>query len=135
MKCISVKCKDNSSNVLVNIDSYNNVYIRDDIVSFLKNNSGGYPIKNVVMFDNEEYEIRAFLSLDEQDKHYFIEKPLKYFLNKTKGKIIPIGLDSGSNYYCVNNDTGKVYFWCSEEDVYYLIAESLNDFVEIILNS
>lgn len=30
-------------------------------------------------------------------------------MDNTKGKIIPIGVDSGDNYFCVNNETGKVY--------------------------
>ncbi len=78
-----------------------------------------------------EYEIRAFLSLDENDENYCIEKPLSYFLTKTKAKIIPIALDSGDNYYCVNNESGKVYFWSSDTDSYYLISENIEEFVNL----
>ena len=56
---------------------------------------------------------------------------MDYFLEKTKGKIVPIGLDSGDNYYCVNNETGKVYYWSAGEDSYYCIAESIMDFIEL----
>ena len=51
-----------------------------------------------------------------------------FFLNRTKAKIVPIGIDSGDNYYCVNNENGKVYYWSSSEDSYYYIAESIDEF-------
>ena len=38
------------------------------------------------------------------------------------------GIDSGDNYYCVNNENGKVYYWSSSEDSYYYIAESIDEF-------
>ena len=37
-------------------------------------------------------------------------------------------LTSGDNYYCVNNENGKVYYWSSSEDSYYYIAESIDEF-------
>lgn len=128
MKSISTNCRTNHSNVLSNVAKKNSIVIRADIVSFFEMNSGGYPVKDIVEFDGEEYEVRVFLSLDDSDPNYYIEKPLLFFLEKTKGKIVPIGLDSGDNYYCVNNETGKVYYWCSGEDQYYCIADSLEDF-------
>ena len=72
--------------------------------------------------------VRAFLSLDSEDENYCITKPLDFFLNRTKAKIVPIGIDSGDNYYCVNNENGKVYYWSSSEDSYYYIAESIDEF-------
>ena len=42
--------------------------------------------------------------------------------------MVPIGIDSGDNYYCVNNENGKVYYWSSSEDSYYYIAESIDEF-------
>ena len=69
------------------------------------------------------------MALDSSDCNYYIEKPLDFFLDKTKGKIVPIGIDSGDNYYCVNNETGKVYYWSASSDQYYCIAESLDEFV------
>ena len=129
MKSISTNCKANDSNILLETAKKNNITIRSDIIEFLKINSGGYPIKDVIIFDGEEYEIRVFLSLDISDSNYYIEKPLLFFMEKTKGKIIPIALDSGDNYYCVNNETGKVYYWVSEEKRYYCIADSLENFI------
>ena len=83
------------------------------------------------MAQGEEYEVRIFLSLDAQDQYYYIKKPLLDFLQRTKGRIIPIGIDSGDNYYCVNNETGKVYYWSMELDEYYCIAENLEMFVSL----
>ena len=128
MKSISTNCKSNYSNVLYDVANDNDIVIRQDIIDFLKMNSGGYPVNDVVKFNGEEYEIRVFLSLDDSDANYYIKKPLEYFLKKTKGKIVPIGIDSGDNYYCVNNENGKVYYWSSGEDSYYYIAKSIDEF-------
>lgn len=129
MKSISANCKSNISDVLSAAEKKRSITIRTDIKEFLGKNSGGYPVKDVVMFDGEEYEIRVFMALDSSDCNYYIEKPLDFFLDKTKGKIVPIGIDSGDNYYCVNNETGKVYYWSASSDQYYCIAESLDEFV------
>ena len=88
-------------------------------------------LKDVIEAEGEEYEVRVFLSLDPGDNNYCITKPLDFFLNKTKAKIVPIGIDSGDNYYCVNNETGKVYYWGASEDSYYCIAETIEKFVSL----
>lgn len=130
MKSISMYCKTDFSDVLSNIAKERGIEIREDIREFLKKNSGGYPVKDIVTFNDEEYEVRVFLSLDNSDDNYYIEKPLHFFMDKTKGKIVPIGLDSGDNYYCVNNENGKVYYWSAGIDQYYCLAESLAEFVK-----
>ena len=129
MKCISNNCKkDINKTVLLEAEKDYSISIREDIKEFFEANSGGYPVKDIIVSDGEEYEVRVFLSLDASDKNYYIQKPLEYFLKKTKGKIVPIGLDSGDNYYCVNNETGKVYYWSAGEDVYYCISNSLEEY-------
>ena len=129
MESISTNCKLKKGDILTKTEKEYDINFRADIKAFLEINSGGYPIKDIVVFDDEEYEVRVFLSLDDEDVNYYIEKPLKYFLDKTKGKIVPIGIDSGDNYYCVNNETGKVYYWSAGSDQYYCLAESLDDFI------
>lgn len=132
MKCISKNTTANiNRNIFSDAEKTFSITIREDIKLFLVSNSGGYPIKDIITSDGEEYEIRVFLSLDDSDAYYYIQKPLDYFLNKTKGKIVPIGLDSGDNYYCVNNETGKVYYWSSAEDSYFCISNSLLDFIAL----
>ena len=111
MKCISENRKLNiNKKIFEDAEKTYSITIRSEIKDFLGENSGGYPVKDIIVSDGEEYEVRVFMSLDESDKNYYILKPMDYFLKKTKGKIIPIGIDSGDNYYCVNNETGKVYY-------------------------
>lgn len=132
MKCISTNVKSNiDNNIWKSAEEKYSISIRKDIKDFVKSNAGGYPSKDVIVADGDEYEVRVFLSLDPGDKNYCISKPLDYFLNKTKARIIPVGIDSGDNYYCVNNETGKVYYWGASEDGYYCIAESIEGFVSL----
>ena len=130
MKCICKNCTQVVNNTIwTETENKYQIKIRQDIQQFLTANSGGFPIKDIIIVDGEEYEERVFLSLDSNDKNYYIEKPLNYFLENTKGKIVPIGIDSGDNYYCVNNENGKVYYWSAGENQYYCISESLEAFI------
>ena len=132
MKRISNNCKLNiNKRIFEDAEKSYSISIRAEIKEFLENNSGGYPVKDVIVSDGEEYEVRVFMSLDASDDNYYIQKPMDYFLKKTKGKIVPIGIDSGDNYYCVNNETGKVYYWSAGEHSYYCIAESIAEFVTL----
>ena len=132
MKRISVNPKENTdTNIWVEVEKTFNIVVCKDIKDFLAVNAGGHPTRNIILVQGEEYEVRVFLSLDEQDQYYYIKKPLLDFLQRTKGKIIPIGIDSSDNYYCVNNETGKVYYWSMELDEYYCIAENLEKFVSL----
>lgn len=117
--------------LLQEVEEKYKIQIREDIKEFIKLNSGGYPLKDVIETEDDEYEVRVFLSVNKENTEYYLEKPLKYFLEKTKGKIIPIAIDSGDNYYCVNNETGNVYFWSAGEDLYYKISESVKKFTEM----
>ena len=130
MKCICKNCTQDVNNTIwTETENKYQIKIRQDIQQFLTANSGGFPIKDIIIVDGEEYEVRVFLSLDSNDKNYYIEKPLNYFLENTKGKIVPIGIDSGDNYYCVNNENGKVYYWSAGENQYNCISESLEAFI------
>lgn len=129
MSNISKRCDKNPKlDVLLDAEKKYKIKIRENIKEFLHENSGGTPIKDTITVHGEEYEVRAFLSLDEKNGSYYIEKPLNYFLKKTKGDIVPIAIDSGDNYYCVNNKIGKVYYWVSDGDHYYPLTNSLNAF-------
>lgn len=132
MKSISTNVKSNVDNaIFAEAEKKYSITIRKDIKDFVAANAGGYPAKDVIEAEGEEYEVRVFLSLDPGDNNYSITKPLDFFLNKTKAKIVPIGIDSGDNYYCVNNETGKVYYWGASEDSYYCIAETIEKFVSL----
>lgn len=130
MKCISQECDKNINiNVFFDIEKAYSVILREDIKEFLIENSGGNPVKDIIVSDGNDYEIRVFLSLDDANEYYSIKKPLAYFMRKTNGKIVPIGIDSSDNYYCVNNETGKVYYWCASDNAYFCISNSLSDFI------
>ena len=130
MKVISSHCDIcDSIDVLKNAEAKYQIQIREDIKDFLKKNSGGYPAKDFIKTSDDEYEVRVFPSVNQANANYYIEKPLDYFLSKTNGKIVPIGLDSGDNYFCVNNETGKVYYCSVSDNQYYCIANSLDQFV------
>lgn len=131
MKSISTNCnKHFDSGVFLDAEKKFSISIRNEIKDFIKMNAGGYPVKDIIVIDGEEYEIRVFLSADRKDPYFCIEKPMNFFLQKTHGKIIPIGIDSGDDYYCVNNETGKVYYWAHGEDLYYNLTATLSDFIE-----
>lgn len=130
MECISTNCRENINEQLwQEVNLQYGVSIRDDIKDFLRMNNGGYPENSYIEVDGEEYEVRVFLSLDASDENYYIEKPLQYFMQKTKGRIVPIGIDSGDNYYCVDNETGKVYYWSMDSDSYYFISQNIESFI------
>ena len=132
MKSISTNVNSNVDNsIFAEAEKKYSITIRKEIKDFVQGNAGGYPAKDVIEASGDEYEVRVFLSLDPEDKYYCITKPLDFFLNKTKAKIIPIGIDSGDNYYCVNNETGKVYYWGSSEDSYYCIADTIDNFISL----
>lgn len=134
MTCISNNPSSKiNRNIFSEVENAYSITLREDIKTFLVNNSGGYPVKDMISSDGDDYEVRVFLSLDDSDEYYYIQKPIDFFLAKTNGKIVPIGIDSGDNYFCVNNETGKVYYWSSGEDSYYYISNSLNDFVELFV--
>jgi len=132
MKSISTNCRTkNDMQVINDMEKRYSIKIRDNIKDFIRMNSGGFPKKSIIRADGENYEVRVFLSLDKTDEYYYIDKPLTYFSKKTNGKIIPLGLDSGDNYYCANNENGKVYYWSADDDLYYCIADSIDDFVKL----
>ena len=134
MKKVSTECRAfYNASIFDDIEALYSIVVREDVKTFFEANNGGYPIKDIICADDTEYEVRVFLSLDKNDDNYCIEKPLKFFMSKTHARIIPIGVDSGDNYYCVNNETGKVYYWRASSDRYYMIADSLHVFVELFV--
>ena len=103
-----------------------------DFISFMKLNNGGIPLKKQVELAGDLYEVRCFLSFFD-DEYNSIGKPLESFQKKTKGKIIPFAIDSGDNYFCLNLDTEKIYYWDREDDLFYLLSNSFTEFVSNLL--
>lgn len=111
-------------------DKYDIDFSKEFKTFFLENN-GGIPINNIFEVNGKEYEIRCFLSFN-KGEYNSINIPLASFWEETKGKIIPIAKDSSDCYYCINIENGKVYFWDKDDNLYYCIAQTLPEFLEII---
>lgn len=106
------------------------IKIIQSIKDFIEANSGGDPVKSMINTQNGLHEVRKVLSLTRDSKYYSIVKYADQFLKDTHGKIIPVAVDSGGNYFCVNNETGRVYFWFEEDGLYYQVADDLNEFAD-----
>ena len=89
MKSITNHCdKVTDLTLFAEVEAKYSIRIRDDIKEFLTANSGGYPVKDLVKVDGEEYEIRVFLSLDcAKNKNYYIEKAANFFLGQYQGRL------------------------------------------------
>ena len=100
----------------------------NELKDFFRENNGGIPNKNVFETKGKEYEIRCFLSFNDGE-YNSIKAPLASFQEETQGKIIPIAKDSGDNYYCMNKENGKIYYWDKDDNLYYCIADSFGEFI------
>lgn len=105
-----------------------NIIFPEGFKSFFKENNGGIPKKTTITVSGTEYSIRCFLSFNEGE-YNSIGKPLAWFQEKTNGKIIPIAKDDADNYYCLNVETGKIYFFDNDDDLYYYISETFPEFI------
>lgn len=122
------KLKDRNSISL--LEKEYNCKLPHEVVEFFLKNNGGVPLKKEVVISNKEYEVRCFLSFN-SGEYNSIDKPAKAFQEQTNGKIIPLGKDSGDNYYCLNVETGKIYYWDREDNQYVCLAEDFKHFIEI----
>lgn len=129
---MSIVCRDISElKNKENIKSFGERYgisFSNEFIDFFSENNGGIPFKKEILVDDEEYEVRCFLSFHESDYNN-IFKPTDFFQKQTKGKIFPIAKDSGDNYFCMNVDNNNIYYWDKEENKYYLLKESFNEFI------
>ena len=122
---------DNS--VFQSLEKEYNLTIPECVKAFFEKENSGIPRKRYVSFHGEDYEVRSFLSMNSNDE-YSIFEPLKYFQEKTHGKIVPIAIDSGDNYYCLNLQYNKMYYWSSDADLYYELADSFSEFLAAFLS-
>lgn len=128
--CIDVKPLE-SELAISNIEKKYNIPFSDDFIHFFLENNGGIPKKNIIMINETEYEIRCFLSFNDNE-YNSIAAPLASFWEETHGKVIPIAKDSSDCYYCINIQNGKIYFWNKYDNLYYCISESFLDFLNYL---
>ena len=51
---------------------------------------------------------------------------------ETKGKIAPVAKDSGDNYFCINIDTGNIYYNDNSDGLYYKLFDKFSDLVKVL---
>ena len=122
-------CKLREINAVENTEKANGISLPTSMVAFFKQNNGGAPINNIFEIDGSEYELRYFLSFNEDDFHS-IFKPLESFLDDTNREIVPFAKDSFDNYYCINISNNKIYFWDKDTDMYNEISKDFDEFIE-----
>ncbi len=105
-----------------------NIDLPQSVTAFFEKNNGGIPLKKEFSVGDDEYEVRCFLSFNEGD-HNAIKAPLGSFQKETNGKIFPLAKDSGDNYFCLNLENKKIYYWDKDENLYYNIAEDFAAFI------
>ena len=104
-----------------------------EVAEFFNLNNGGTPDDRYFVAEEEEFELRSFLSFNEGDLNS-IYKPMEYFQKNTKGKIIPLGYDSFDNYFCMNLENGCIYFYDHEDELYYRIFDSFAELIAVLEN-
>lgn len=115
--------------VFTEIEKQFKIRIRHDVKELMTSNPG-YPKKGLIRIGEEQYDIRVFLSTD-ANSEYYIKKPLMHYLDNTKCAMIPFAIDNSSGYYCVNNNSGKVYYHTPDAETYYCITNSLAQFIAL----
>lgn len=104
----------------------------ESVIDFFVNNNGGNPIKKEFAVNNTVYEIRCFLSFQDGDYNE-IYTALESFQKETNGKILPLAKDSGDSYYCLNVETENIYYWDKEENLYYKLADTFEEFIGYLM--
>lgn len=132
MKVICRKVSDlNNKTVIEQMEESYNVRFPSMMKLFFEKNNGGIPSKKDFFSNGMEYEIRCFLSFNEGE-YNSIRKPLDFFQKETKGKVIPLAKDSADNYFCMNLETEKIYFWDKDDNLYYNIADNFEEFIRYL---
>ncbi len=124
--------KINDDSIIERLEDKYDISFPKSIREFFLNNNGGTPLKKEITVNGTEYEIRCFLSFND-DEYNSIKKPLATFQENTHGKIAPVAKDSGDNYFCLNVENEKVYYWDKDENMYYNLADSFDDFIKLLL--
>lgn len=127
MNNIRLAKKVESNSLFIDVAQQYGITIPEEICAFLKQNSRGIPAEKTMIFDNKEYLLSGFVSVDEKDKHNLLA-----ILGRMKGEagtdgFIPFATDGFGNYYGIvfrdkqpqfiafyNAESGKVSYVCKE---------------------
>ena len=130
-----VICKDVSefkkATAITSVEEKYGIKFPEKMVAFFKANNGGIPDTREIMVDGREYEIRCFLSFNEKE-YNSIHQPIESYQKETNGKIVPIAIDSGDNYFCLNLETGNIYYNDYEDGLYYKLFNNFSELIDAI---
>lgn len=105
-----------NKNAFDELEKKYNIKIAPSIRSFI-NEFGDKNFDAYIKIGKDEYEVRGVFSTS-SSKGYAgpLNKVIKSVLNDSSNKLIPVAVDSGSNYYCVDLKGSTVYVQNHEED-------------------
>ena len=97
------------------------------LVDCIQKNNGGKPVPNhITASDGEEYDVKHLLSFNSEDQENFYQV-INYFCNNYGTTMIPFAIDSGSNYFCEQDD--QVVIWTQEDGSIIRVANSFEAFL------
>lgn len=112
-----------------NFEKNYNLTIPTDIKTLFKNYNGGRPNKrNIQINNNDEVCIKMLLSFNKEDSEN-IYKVNDYFMKEFNKKVMPIAVEDGGNYFCINLDDESILYWNHESNELIKIESNLNKFL------
>ena len=128
--CNSVSKLKNPSSIKA-IEEIYKIEFPNVMVDFFTANNGGIPANREFTVNGQEYEIRCFLSFNENE-YNSIHRAIDSYQKETNGKIVPIAKDSGDNYFCLNIETGNIFYNDNADGLYYKLFDSFSDLVDAV---
>ncbi len=107
-----------------------NICIPEDLIKLLETANGATPSKTKFMLKVDEKLLGAILSFNPGEKEAdSFEDAMNIGFSKN---IIPFGIDPFGNYICYNTDDKSIVFFDHEEDSIEKVAESLEEFINML---
>ena len=103
--------------------------IPEDLRQLIIKNNAGMPEQNIFDSPREGMVLAGLLSFNKNDDQT-VYMVLNNFIENGKIKMLPFGTDGFGNIICMKDD--KVVFWSHETEDTKIIANSLDDFLEML---
>lgn len=117
-------------NAISNMENKYGINIPEELVSLLENANAAIPSKTKFMVKVDEKLLGAVLSFNPNEKEAdSFDTAMLIGFDKN---IIPFGIDPFGNYICIDNEDGRIVFYDYEEDIFDVIATSLENFLDIL---
>jgi len=99
----------NNKNAFDDLEKKYNIKIAPSIRSFI-NEFSNKNFSVYIKIGKDEYEVRGVFSVSSSEGYAgLLDKVIKSILTESNNKFIPVAIDSGSNYYCVDMSGSNVY--------------------------